>query len=129
MVDRFGDSPALADELVELVQHGPKRATAGLMLAYERSGDPVPQPGWLTVFLDGAGAPRVIVRTTWTDIRPFSEVDAAFAWDEGEGDRSLADWQLSHRRYFSRTCGSMGIRFDERMLVVLERFELVWPIG
>jgi hypothetical protein len=33
-VECFGDSPALADELIAFVVDGPKRATAGLVPAY-----------------------------------------------------------------------------------------------
>jgi hypothetical protein len=58
---------------------------------------------------------------------PFSLVDAAFAWDEGEGDRSLAWWQRAHRDFFQRQCERAGVPFSEDLPVVLERFELVWP--
>ena len=34
-----------------------------------------------------------VIETTEVTYRRFSEVDAAFAYDEGEGDRSLAYWQ------------------------------------
>ena len=37
-VERFGDSAELADELLDLVLHGPKRATAGSVAAFEQSG-------------------------------------------------------------------------------------------
>jgi uncharacterized protein YhfF len=32
VVEPFGDSAELADELIELVVHGPKRATAGALV-------------------------------------------------------------------------------------------------
>jgi GNAT superfamily N-acetyltransferase len=59
--------------------------------------------------------------------RPFSEVDASFAWDEGEGDRTLDDWKNGHRRFFTRELERVGRRFDESMPVDLERFELLFP--
>ena len=52
--------------------------------------------------------------------RRFGEVDATFAHDEGEGDRSLDHWREAHRRYFGR----MG-RFSEDMMLMCERFRLV----
>jgi GNAT superfamily N-acetyltransferase len=73
------------------------------------------------------GRPRCVVRTTWLDQRPLREVDAVFAWDEGEGDRTLADWMDGHRRYFGRVCPSLGIAFSDDLPVVLERFELLYP--
>ena len=122
----FGDDPAMQDELLELILHGPKRATAGLVLEHELAGDPLPVAGAFSVVLDGAGRPRAVIRTTAVDIRPFSEVDAAFAWDEGEDDRTLASWREGHWRYFTRACARLGRTFSEDLPVVLERFTLVW---
>ena len=120
----FGDGAALADELLALMLAGPKRATAALVLDFERSGDPLPERGSYSVVLDGRAAPGCIIRTTAVEVRPFDQVDARFAWGEGEGegDRTLETWREAHRRYFTRQCTT-----DERMPVVLERFEVVWP--
>lgn len=122
----FGDGPALADELLALVLHGPKRATAGLLLEHELGGEPLPVAGGHAVVLDGAGRPRCVIRTTEVRVAPFAEVDAAFAFDEGEGDRTLAGWREGHRRYFERACARLGRPFAEDLPVVLERFELTW---
>ena len=54
----FGDTPALADELLALVLVGPKRATAALVLDFERSDEPLPEPGVHGVVLDGRASPR-----------------------------------------------------------------------
>jgi len=124
----FGDSPAMADELADLVRHGPKRATAGLLLEYERDGTPVPEAGECSVVLDGRGEPVCVIRTTEVRVQPLNQVDAAFAWDEGEGDRTLAWWQAAHERYFRRQCAQLGVEFRADLPVVFERFELVWPL-
>jgi uncharacterized protein YhfF/predicted N-acetyltransferase YhbS len=123
----FGDSPALAHELVELVLHGPKRATAGLAEASDRSPLVKPEIGGYSVVTEVDGTPRAVIRTTALERRPFRDVDAAFAWDEGEGDRTLADWKDGHRRYFARELDAAGRAFDEGTLVDLERFELLYP--
>src|SRR4051794_7744674 len=86
----FGDTPELADELAELVIHGPKRATAGLLAASEADGDAVPVEGGYSVVTDGAGKPVCVIRTSKVVVQRLGNIDAAFAWDEGEGDRSLA---------------------------------------
>lgn len=39
----FGDSAELAEELGLLVLHGPKRATAGLLKAFEFEDEPLPR--------------------------------------------------------------------------------------
>jgi len=55
--------------------------------------EPTPKPGDLVMLLDGAARPRFIWRTTDVTIKPFSQVDETFAWDEGQGDRTR-DWWL-----------------------------------
>ncbi|HRE90668.1 MAG TPA: ASCH domain-containing protein, partial [Myxococcota bacterium] len=125
-IESFGDSAALADELLALVIDGPKRATAAALADYQRSGDAVPMVGALTLMTDGAGIPRAILRTTEVRIGPLSSVDDRFAWDEGEGDRSRADWLRSHTAYFQRYLPTLGLAFDPDMEVVFERFELVY---
>jgi uncharacterized protein YhfF/RimJ/RimL family protein N-acetyltransferase len=123
----FGDSQALAHDLVELVLHGPKRATAGLVEYNARHPDEAPVADGYSVVTEFDGTPRCVIRTAWLAQRPLREVDAAFAWDEGEGDRTLADWMAGHRRYFSRVCPSLGIAFSDDLPVQLERFELLYP--
>jgi uncharacterized protein YhfF/GNAT superfamily N-acetyltransferase len=123
----FGDTPELAHELVELVLRGPKRATAGLSEVNDGLPQVKPVAGGYSVLTEHDGTPRAVIRTTQLDRRPFHEVDAAFAWDEGEGDRTLADWMDGHRRFFTRELAAVGRAFDERMLVDLERFELLYP--
>ena len=123
----FGDSQALADELTELVLTGPKRATAGLLADFEAEGEPVPQVGDHAVIHWGDGRPAGVLLTTDVRVGPLSSVDAQFAWDEGEGDRSLAWWQDAHERYFRRQCDSLGIAFHDDIEVSFERFDLVWP--
>ncbi len=123
----FGDSAALAHELVELVLHGPKRATTGLSEFNDRMPQVTPVAGGYSVLTEHDGTPRAVIRTTALERRPFAEVDASFAWDEGEGDRTFAKWKDGHRRFFTRELATTGRVFDERMLVDLERFELLYP--
>jgi uncharacterized protein YhfF len=123
----FGDSEALADELAELVASGPKRATAGLLADYEADGDPVPEPGAYSVVLDGRGQGVAVIRTTEVRVGPLSTVDEAFAWDEGEGDRTLASWLRDHTAFFTRRCVELGLEFSDELTVVFVRFEKVWP--
>jgi uncharacterized protein YhfF len=121
----FGDDghPDLMTKLGLLVRDGPKRATTGREDDFENDGEPIPVPGDHSIILDGDGVPICIIRTRAVEIRAFGDVDAAFAWDEGEGDRSLADWQRGHRRYFE----SVGTPVEDSTRVVLERFTKVWP--
>ena len=124
----FGDSPKMADELAALVIDGPKRATAGLVADYQADGDPLPRAGDYSVILDGGGRPVAVIRATEVRVLPFADVDESFAYDEGEGDRTLAWWRETHWQFFSRQCEGRGEVMDERQPVVLERFELVYAV-
>lgn len=111
----FGDSPQLADELAALVLAGRKRATCWAV------GDGMlTEIGKRSVMLDGSGRPRAVLETVELEQRAFGNVDAAFAYQEGEGDRSLAFWREAHRAYFSR----LG-QFAEDMMLYCERFRVV----
>jgi uncharacterized protein YhfF len=123
----FGDGPELARELAELVAFGPKRATCGLPSAWTSSGEALPSIGQIHLVHDWEGEPYAIIENTRVDIKPLSQVDAAFAYDEGEGDRTLAWWQEAHRDYFSRECPRFGVPFDCDMLVVCLRFRRLFP--
>lgn len=125
--DCFGDTPELADSLIELILDGPKRATAGSVAEYGAAGEPVPAAGDLFVATDGSGRPRAVLRTTEVRIGPLSSVDDQFAWDEGEGDRSRADWLRMHTAYFTRAYERLGLEFHPHIDVVFERFEVVHP--
>jgi uncharacterized protein YhfF len=115
----FGDNPELADELLELVVKGVKTATCSTEDEPNTS-----TPGECWVVLDGRREPRCVIESTEVTYRRFHEIDAGFAYDGGEGDRSLAYWRDAHRAYFGR----LG-RFSEEMMLMCERFRLVEVFG
>ena len=125
----FGDSAELAQELAELVLHGPKRATAGLLWDAENDPDMMPVPGGYSLITDYAGAPMLIIQTTKVTIRAYDDVDADFAAAEGEGDGSLKYWRDAHWAYFSRRCEGLGRAPSPEMPVILERFALIYPVA
>jgi uncharacterized protein YhfF len=123
----LGDTRLLADERAELVLAGIKRAHATLHRDFQKDLDPLPQIGDHLVVLDGDGQPRGIVRCTQVELRHFNEIDDAFAFDAGEGDLSLRWWLTAHRQDFAERAEREGFEVDERIELVLEWFELVWP--
>lgn len=124
----FGDTPQLAHELVELVIHGPKRATTGLQWSIDRNPELAPVPHGYSVVTEFDGTPRVVLRTTDIQSCAFKDVDAQYAWDEGEGDRSLEYWRKGHWEYFTGECARLGLEPSPDMIVVMERFELLWVV-
>jgi uncharacterized protein YhfF len=121
----FGDSEGLARELLDLVLAGTKTATAGLVWGADEAG--TPKPGGHSLITDFAGTPRCVLQTVEVRILPFDRVDAAFAFDEGEDDRSLDSWRRGHWDYFSRRCADIGREPSEDMPVFCERFRLLYP--
>ncbi len=109
-VDSAASWPDLATELALLVRDGPKRATASLLSEFEGGPDatPMSRPGDLSVILDGKGSPVCVIRTTEVETRRFGDVDEQFAWDEGEGDRTLEWWRRAHIWVFERRRMSIG---------------------
>jgi len=126
VIEPFGDTAELADELIDLVVHGPKRATAAALADFELEGAPLPKADGLSVATDGRGIARAILRTTDVRIGALSSVDDAFAWDEGEGDRTRAAWLADHETFFRRYLPTIGIKFDPEMPTVFERFEVIY---
>lgn len=114
----------LADKLAVLVLEGPKRATTSLLSDYEEEGERLPEVGEYSVILDGTSNPVCIIRTSQIDTARFGDVDEEFAWTEGEGDRSLAYWRQAHLGFWARA----GTTVTDDTMVVLERFEKVWPL-
>jgi uncharacterized protein YhfF len=117
----FGDSPALADELLQLVLDGQKTATCGSYTAYQQEKGPV--IGDYNVILNGRGEPACVIRTLSLKLIRYCDVSAEMAALEGEGDKSLAFWRQGHREFFTRE-GT----FSSQMWLVFEEFELVETI-
>src|ERR671928_958793 len=92
VAEGWGDSPRMADELGALIAAGTKTATCSALWAYEAEGSTQPEVGLKTIVLDGKGDPLCIVETTEVEVQPYDEVDAQFAYEEGEGDHSLEYW-------------------------------------
>jgi uncharacterized protein YhfF len=116
----------MADELGALISAGTKTATCSALWEYEAEGEPLPEVGLKTIVLGGTGDTLCIVETTEVEVRPYDEVDALFASEEGEGDRSLEYWREAHWRFFSRTLPSIGKEPATDMPLVCERFRVVY---
>jgi uncharacterized protein YhfF len=122
----FGDNPADASELVDLVLRGEKRATTPSVWELEAAGEPIPEPGDVHIVTDADGIARCILRTTHVEVVPFNQVDAAYARVEGEGDTSLAYWRRTHWAYYHRVLADTPHEPRPDMPVVCQRFAVVF---
>jgi uncharacterized protein YhfF len=122
----WGDSPQMADELGALISSGTKTATCSALWEYEAEDYPLPEVGTKMVVLSGNEEPLCIIETTEVEVRPYDEVDARFAYEEGEGGHSLEYWREAHWRFFSRTLPNIGKEPATDMPLVCERFRIIY---
>lgn len=123
--ERFGDTPELADRLGALIVEGTKTATCSALWEWEAEDSPIPEAGMITIVLDGADEPLCIIETIEVIVQPFNQVDARFAYEEGEGDRSLQYWREAHWDFFTRSLAKIGKKPTFEMPLVCERFRVI----
>lgn len=122
----FGNSSEMAKELAGLVISGKKTATASLVVINEIKPEIAPINDGYSVVTDFEGNPLCVIQTSEIRHLPFDEVDAEFAFDEGEGDQTLEDWRDGHWQYFTQEAAELGIEFNEKSLICCERFRLLF---
>ncbi len=133
VVECYGDSAELADELLHEVMFGTKRATSSLANEYAYEGMQEPRVGDHWVVCDGPGHPRIIQRVVDIKRSSFYEVPAAFAAAEGEGDLSLEYWRREHKKFWTRTQAAIGRNWAPEQTteageeLILEHNEICWP--
>ena len=126
IAEGWGDSRQDADELGALIADGTKTATCSALWEYEAEEEPLPETGMKTIVLDGNDNPLCIVETTEVAVRSYDQVDAQFAYEEGEGDRSLEYWREAHWRFFARTLPAIGKEPATDMPLVCERLRVIY---
>lgn len=133
VVECFGDSAELADELLGEVMHGVKRGTSSLANEYAYYNEEEPKAGNHWVICDGRGEPQIIVKVLSVERSSFFEVSEEFAAAEGEGDLSLAYWRREHEVFWKRTQAAIGRDWSPEITtqpgeeLLLERFAVCWP--
>lgn len=123
---RFGNTEQMANELAALVVSGVKTATSGLLWALEQEQQPVVQVGDYSIVTGWEQRPVCIIQTTEVNIVPFKDIDAQFAYDYGEGDRTLAWWKQDVWDYYVQECARIGRQATQEMPLVCERFQVVY---
>ncbi len=116
----------LADRLLALARAGTKTATAMPLWAFEASGRPLWAVGDESILLDGSGAPRCAMVTTELRVVPFDALDAPFARDYGEGDRTLARFRSEAWEYYGAVAAELGHTPARDMPMICERFRVVY---
>lgn len=89
----FG-SVGMEERLAALILAGRKRAT---VWNARQPNETRPGMQWVVTVAD---QPVAVIETLKVERRRFDAIDHAFAWEEGEGDRSLAYWRAVHETFF-----------------------------
>jgi len=117
----FGTPGPSREKLVNLVLHGSKRATAGLLSEYESEGEPVEHVGELLAMVDNSGIHVGTLQVTRAEVLRFADVPDEFALAEAEGDLNAADFRASHQAYWS----AHGETIEDDTRVVTVYFDLL----
>lgn len=116
-----------ANELLDLVLIGQKKATSSSLWAYEIECDNIPKIGDLSIVTDWEGIPRCVIETTDVIVIPLSDMTYDICKREGEDD-TLSSWYEGHIHYFKQEGNELGYEFSDDMPVIFEDFEVVYQI-
>jgi len=121
----FGTPGPSREKLVNLILHGQKRATAGLLIGdYEMEGEPIEHVGELLAIVDNDGKHVGTMKVTRVEVLRFADVPDEFALAEAEGDMNSADFRASHLAYWTR----VGETVTDNTLIVTVYFDLMTEI-
>ena len=127
VVDQFADTPEAATSVGKLVRDGVKTTTSSLVWGLEQIGQPLPNVGHIELIVDGNGEPLCIIQLMEVEIKSFNAVDEQFAFEYGEGDRTLAFWLRDNWDFLARECMAIGREPSETMPLVFQRFRVLYP--
>jgi uncharacterized protein YhfF len=118
----LGTPGEVRKKLNDLVLHGNKRATAGLLAHdYEAESEHLEHVGERLALLDNGGAKLAEVEVTEIAVVPMKDVPWEFADAEGEGFRSIEHWRTAHTNYWA----ALGHQVGDDTAIVCLSFRLV----
>jgi uncharacterized protein YhfF len=129
-VGEFAFPGPLRDQLVAAILSGAKTTTSGLLVGYERDGEPLPQRGDRWVVIDSAGEPVTLIEVVGVRVIRLAEVDLAHAVGEGEGFSSVAEWRAGHEAFWHSEelraeLGDPAFTVNDDTLVVADQFRMI----
>jgi uncharacterized protein YhfF len=117
----FGTPGESREKLVNLILHGNKRATAGLLKEYEDEDEPVEHIGECLAMVDNNGDHVGTLKVTRVEVLRFIDVPDEFALAEAEGDLNAEDFRRSHLAFWTR----VGEHVDNETPIVTIYFDLL----
>ena len=98
----LGTPGEMRRRLSDLVLHGRKRATAGLLAEYFVEDEVLEQPGEVLALVGNDGERLGLIRVSKVEVVRFDDVTWEFADAEGEGFTDIDDWREQHRDFWER---------------------------
>jgi len=121
-----GKGSGIEDSLLDLVKRGIKTATCSWFESYAIEDESIPQVGEKSVILNSADEPGCVIEVVSVEVKPFLDVDAQFAFEEGEGDRSYEYWKTAHENFFTNYGKEIDLVWNSKnQHVVCERFKVL----
>ena len=129
-VGEFAFPGPLRDQLVAAIICGAKTTTSGLLIGYERDGEPLPHPGDRWVVIDSADEPVTLIEVVGVRVIRLADVDLAHAVGEGEGFGTVAEWRAAHEAFWHSDelraeLGDPAFTVNDDTRVVAEQFRVI----
>jgi uncharacterized protein YhfF len=121
----FELSERLANELLNLVLIGQKKATASSYDSFHLLNERIPEVGDLNIITDFHNNPKCVVETTNITILPYKELTFDIVKREGEDD-TLESWRKGHEKFFRAEGKELGYAFSDDMKIVFEDFKVIY---
>jgi uncharacterized protein YhfF len=124
----FHNNKEDATRLAELTLSGEKNATTtGIYSWYEEANADLPKIGTKQIVTDFDGKALAIIETKKVDTIPFNKMSKEYAaMDMGTKINPLEKWRKAHWDFFTTIMEESGEKPTEDMLIVFERFEIIW---
>lgn len=125
----FHNNKEDANRLAELTLTGKKRAGSSLYKLYEIYKADLPKAGTKHIITDFNGKAKAIIEIKSVEKIPFNKISKMYAeLDMGTNLEPLKKWPKAHWDFFKNMLKETDILPTEDMLVVCEKFEIIWPI-
>ncbi|QCE40044.1 ASCH domain-containing protein [Psychroserpens sp. NJDZ02] len=124
----FDNSEEDYHRFADLIVDGKKKASSGLYIWYKEVNVDLPKKGTKLIVTDYNGKARAIIETKKVDTMPFNQITKDYAQlDMGTNIKPLENWKKAHWEFFANTLDENGQKATDKVLVVCEWFETIWP--
>lgn len=125
-VDYFFDNQDDSVRSLRLVLDNRKTSYSQSLQVVQLRNERIPRIYDFTILTDFEGSARCIVKNTKVELIPWFNINRDHAITDGEGDQSLHDWKKMHWAFFARELARHGKIPKESMVVVHQKFDLIY---